>query len=192
MIKAIIFDCFGVLTADSWHEFRLSLDPALQSQASELNHRYCANSMTREEFLSSVASLTGASKEKIAGIIDNETDKNYELLNYIAELKKSGYKIGLLSNVASNYIREVLLTAAEQKLFDSFVFSYEVGMIKPDPRIYHLAREKLGVGPEQCVFVDDIERLSMAAEKTGMKAIVYRNFHQLKAELQVLLANPYN
>ena len=42
VIKAIIFDCFGVLTADQWHEFRLQLPREEQSAASELNQRFCS------------------------------------------------------------------------------------------------------------------------------------------------------
>lgn len=192
MIRAIIFDCFGVLTTDSWHEFRVGLDPSVQAKASDLNRLFCSGSIDREKFLESVARLANVTKETVADIVDNELDKNKELLRFIAELRDQGYKIGLLSNVASNWILDVFLTPQEQKLFDSFVFSFEVGMTKPDPRIYRLAADRLGVIPAQCVFIDDIDRLCQAAERVGMKTVVYQNFQQMKPQLQRLLADSDN
>lgn len=188
MIKAIIFDCFGVLTADSWHEFRVSLPADQQGEASKLNHKYCAGSIGKAEFLQSVSSLTGRPESFIASLIDNENSKNIPLLEYIGQLKQD-YKIGLLSNVASDFIQEKLLTEEEQKLFDSFILSYKYGLTKPDPEMYKLAAKKLQVKPLECVFVDDIENLAKASEAIGMKAIVYKDLPQMKHELNRILAS---
>jgi len=190
-VKAIIFDCFGVLTADSWHEFRLSLPSVIQDEASDLNLQYCAGTLDKKQFLGSVSKLTGQAVESIEHIIDNQQDKNHPLLNYIVQLKSS-YKIGLLSNVASSWIHDEFLNADEQKLFDDFVFSFQVGLTKPDLRIYKLAAKRLGVEPESCVFVDDTASYCAAAEQAGMKAVNYQNFGQMKNELSILLANPDN
>lgn len=189
MIRAIIFDCFGVLTADSWHEFRTELPIDLQGPASELNHRYCSGSISKKDFLASVAELTGQTEHVIEQVFADEKNKNYPLLGFIAELK-SDYKIGLISNVASDFIRESLLTPDEQEMFDTFVFSYEEHMIKPDPEIYKLAAERLGVRPEECVFIDDLEPLAMGAQRVGMKTIVYKNLTQMKLELDRILSLP--
>lgn len=182
MIKAIIFDCFGVLTADSWHEFRLGLPREQQGPASDLNHQYGAGVIGKEEFLKSIAELTGKPKGEISKLIDNEQSKNLPLLEYIRELKQH-YMIGLLSNVASNWIRDEFLTAEEQNLFDTFVFSFEEHITKPEARIYMIAVERLGVLPEECAYIDDIEEFALAARQVGMKAFVYKNLQQLKNEL---------
>lgn len=192
MIRAVIFDCFGVLTADTWHEFRTSLRPELQEQASELNHQYCSSNITMQKFLSSVAKLTSISEQDVEEVIDNQDGKNLRLLKYITELKQRGYKIGLISNVANNFIRERLLSPDEQQLFDTFVFSYEEGLIKPEARMYRLAAERLGVSTEECAYIDDISSLSEGARRTGMHAIVYQNFSQMKSELEELLINADN
>lgn len=189
MIRAIIFDCFGVLTADSWHEFRLSLPANVQSQASELNQQFCRGVMLKQHFLEAVAELTGLGIEQVRQVIDNENDKNHQLLSYIAVLHKS-YKIGLLSNVASNWIRERFLTPKEQALFSDMVFSYEVGLTKPNPHIYQLACQRLGVEPTETVFIDDIERYCQAAKEFDMQAVQYHNFRQFKADLSHVLDNP--
>lgn len=186
MIKAIIFDCFGVLTADAWHEFRQSLSPELQSRASEFNQLYCRGELGKNDFLGAVSKLTGKTENYVERLIDNETDKNLPLLEYIKELKNN-YKIGLLSNVASSWITDKFLTNDEQKLFDAMVFSYEAGITKPDPRIFHLVCDRLNVDPEEAVMIDDIDRYCEAAKQEGMQAIVYHNLLQLKNDLVKLI-----
>lgn len=186
MVKAIIFDCFGVLTADTWHEFRLGLPSDQQEKASDLNRQYGAGMISKPEFLNSVSELTGKSKDEISHLIDNEQSKNRALLDYIRTLKPK-YKIGLLSNVASSWIQDEFLTAEEQTLFDAYVLSFEEGITKPDPRIYHIAAERLGVLPAECIYIDDIDRNAAAAEDEGMKVLVYKDFSRFKQEISALL-----
>jgi len=188
MIKAIVFDCFGVLTTDTWRAFVDSLPKEINIQkARNLNRDYDAGFITRQEFLDGVQSLTGRHPRQVEELLDNEISKNYELLDYIRELKHS-YKIGLLSNVATNWIRDKFLTLEEQKLFDEMIFSFEVKMTKPDSQIYRLTNQRLGVRPEESILVDDIERYCEAARTQDMKAIVYKNISQLKNDLSKALS----
>jgi HAD superfamily hydrolase (TIGR01509 family) len=189
MIKALIFDCFGVLTTDSWRAFLDGLPPEADRQrARELNHQYDAGLISREEFLGQVEEATGGRPVEVERLLDNEVVKNKQLLDYIRRLKKD-HKIGLLSNIATNWIRDQFLEEAEQELFDEMILSFEVGMTKPDPRIFMLACERLRVGTHEAVLIDDIESYCEAARQEGLKAVVYRDFDQLKAELEPLLAH---
>lgn len=187
MTKAIIFDCFGVLTADTWREFVRSLPIAQQAEASHLNHLYGSAELDKQTFLHHIQELTGRQPIDIDLLLDSETSKNYYLLNYIATLKAE-YKIGMLSNIATNWIRDEFLTVEEQALFDDMVLSYEVGTTKPDPKIFEIAAERLGVEPNECVFIDDIESYAAAAETVGMHGITYKDFKQMKTELEAALA----
>lgn len=119
-------------------------------------------------------------------VFSGKIAKNTALLDYIRELKQN-YKIGMISNIASNWIRDSFLTPEEQGLFDEMIFSYEVGMTKPDRRIFLLACERLRISPEEAVMIDDIESYCEAAHGTGMKAVTYRDLEQLKTELKPLL-----
>jgi putative hydrolase of the HAD superfamily len=187
VIKAIIFDCFGVLTTDLWKEFRASLPAEQQQPAHDINHAYDAGLISETEFIKQVRELTGRNPGEVEMLPKNQTNKNIELLNFIAELRPK-YKIGMLSNIASDWVRDSFLTSDEQALFDDMVFSHEVGMTKPDPRIFEIACERLGVEPEDTVLVDDIEQYCMAAQTTGMRTIVYDNFKQLYKDLEQLLS----
>ncbi len=188
-IKAIIFDCFGVLTGDRWHEFTSQLPKGeIVDRARELNRQYCAGKLSTEEFLQAIEKLTGAKASEITKLLNNELGKNYLLLDYIKSLS-ANYKIGILSNVASGWIRDVFLTEEEQTIFSDILESFTVGVIKPDPRIFDLACKRLGVVPGEVIFVDDIETYCLAAKKLGIKTVLYQNFEQCKKEIEQLLKN---
>lgn len=187
MFKAIIFDCFGVLTTDTWREFAATLPDEEYQQARALNRSYGAAELNKAEFREAIQQLTGKLPVDIDHLLEHETTKNFHLLEYIAELKQA-YKIGLLSNVGSDWIRERFLSPEEQKLFDATIFSYEVHMIKPDPRIFTLAAKELGVSLEECILVDDVDTHCRSAQKLGLQAVQYHNFAQFKRDLEKLLA----
>lgn len=189
MVRAVIFDCFGVLTTDSWREFVAALPAAQRQRASDLNRAFGAAFISKAEFLKSIKELTGKKPTDIDKLLDSETYKNIELLQYIATLKPR-YKIGLLSNVASNWIKDRFLNAQERKLFDDFTFSYEVRMAKPDPRIFMLAAERLEASLPECILVDDVDSYCAVARELGMQTVLYKNFPQARAELDKLLGQP--
>ena len=72
------------------------------------------------------------------------------------------------------------------ELFEVVVDSAFVGMRKPEPEIYALTLERLGLPAEACVFVDDLEPNVEAAREAGMHGIVYRDTAQAIAELDAL------
>jgi epoxide hydrolase-like predicted phosphatase len=189
VIRAIIFDCFGVLTTDTWRAFVDSLPDDVDVQkARDANKAYDAGLINREEFLSQVRDVTGREPKQVEDFLDKEVAKNTALLDYIRELRARGLLIGMLSNIASDWITRSFLTAEEQELFDEMIFSYEVGMTKPDPRIFMLACERLRVGPHEAVMVDDIATYCDAATTEGLQAIVYEDLSQLKHELEHILS----
>jgi len=189
MIKAVVFDNFGVLTTDTWRAFVDSLPEGIDiGKARELNRAYDAGTISHKDFLDGVKEVTGRQPQEVESLLQSDIAKNLPLLKYIGELKQRGLKIGLLSNIATNWIRDSFLTPAEQKLFDEMILSYEVGMTKPDPRMFQLACKRLGVDASEAVLVDDISPYCDAARHTGMQAITYEDFKQAKQALEALLS----
>lgn len=189
MIKAIIFDCFGVLTTDLWKEFCATLpsDEIIQ-KAKDLNHQYDAGQISLEQFIREVNQVTGRGPEVIKKIFTNDdSEKNEKLLDYIGQLKRN-YKLGILSNVATSWVVDYFLSPEEQKLFDTMVFSFQLGYGKPDAQIYKEALKKLKVQPDEAIFIDDNDRYCEAARQLGIQAIWYQDFPQMKEELQKILA----
>ena len=73
------------------------------------------------------------------------------------------------------------------EIFEVVVDSAFVGMRKPEPEIYELTLERLGVPAETCLFVDDVEVNFEAARKAGMSAVHFRDNEQAIAEIQKAL-----
>lgn len=95
------------------------------------------------------------------------------------------YRTGLLSN-AWDDLRETLQRLGLADALDALVISAEEGLLKPDPAIYRLALERLGVTPAQAVFVDDREENIAAARALGMHGVHFVSFAQAMAELHAL------
>lgn len=186
MIKAIIFDCFGVLTGDLWKEFLASLPEGQKGKAHDLNRALDSGYLSHRDFYHQIHELTGRMPEEVEHIISAEMKKNTLLLRYIAELNQK-YKIAILSNISSNWITQHFLDSHEVKLFDSIVISVEIGVTKPDKRAFEIAAQKLGVSPHDCIMVDDSEANCQAAINVGMQAVLYDNFVDFKQQLQKLL-----
>lgn len=113
---------------------------------------------------------------------------DYDLIDRIRSLKGE-YQTALLSNAWPN-----LRTAIEKEweiddAFDVMIISAEVGIVKPDPKIYLRALEALGVKPEASVFLDDFIENIEGAQAVGMRAIHFQNPDQALAELNQLLEN---
>jgi putative hydrolase of the HAD superfamily len=90
----------------------------------------------------------------------------------IAELRRRGLRTGVIT-ICSDEVPSLWSETAFHGLFDAEVFSCSVGLRKPDPRIYHLACEQLGVAPEAALFVGDGDNDELAgAERVGMTAVL--------------------
>ncbi|MEM8858209.1 MAG: HAD-IA family hydrolase [Chloroflexota bacterium] len=106
-----------------------------------------------------------------------------ELLAYIETELKPHYKVGIISD-ANTGAREAVAPHINFDLFDSVVFSYEVGMAKPDPKIFHLALDRLRAKPEETIFIDDHRPIIDAANEIGIHGIVYTEFDSLFRSLK--------
>ncbi|MEA2246994.1 MAG: putative hydrolase of the superfamily [Solirubrobacteraceae bacterium] len=112
---------------------------------------------------------------------------NEELLSYLTELRDRGYRLALLTNNVREWEPRWRAMLPVDELFELVVDSAFEGMRKPDPAIYELTCERLGVAPEECLFVDDFERNCAAAEALGMRAVWFRDNSQAIQEMRAAL-----
>jgi putative hydrolase of the HAD superfamily len=96
----------------------------------------------------------------------------------------AGIKTAVISNSWGDGIYDGVELAG---IFDEIVISGEVGLHKPDPAIFELTCNRLGVVPSECVFVDDLRENCAAAEALGMTAILHRGADSTLPELERLL-----
>jgi len=106
---------------------------------------------------------------------------------WLKELKSRGYKLLYLSNY-SHYVMKANPEVLDfLPLLDGGVFSCDVKLIKPDPKIYETIAEKYDLVPSECVFIDDLERNINGAKNFGFHGIQFLNLKQAQEDLNKLL-----
>ena len=190
--KAVIFDLFGTLVdlpnyhenrdemadilgidrdglstawAEAMHDLMTGSVPSIESALTHICRRLGV--YPREEQIRASARLrleySRASIVPRRGVVETQ-----------AVLKEKGYKVGLISNCMEEVARFWDETPFAT-MFDAAVLSSEVGMAKPDPRIYALAAERLGVDAKDCLYVGDGSDGELSgAERAGMTAVLMR------------------
>lgn len=191
MIRAIIFDCFGVLAEDGWLPFKrkyIGDNAVLATEVSDLGKQNDYGLITNDEYFKLASKLIGVEESVLRDAVGRRVP-NLELFDFIKNELKPKYKIGLLSNANYDIIHE-LFVPEQVAVFDASELSYESQLVKPDRRAFELIAARLGVEPNECIFVDDVERYCVGAEAVGMGAIVYTDLEQAQQEILQRLAAP--
>lgn len=184
-IQAVIFDCFGVLTHDGWKQIReefFARDKDLLQHSLDIDKAVNAGMMEYDDFIAEISAMSGLSARDVR-IRINTPVPNKMLFEYIRDELKPKYKIGMLSNAANNWLDD-MFEPWQVELFDEVVLSYELGAVKPDPRMYQAIVDRLGVAFEQSLFIDDSERYIVAAQDLGMKAIWHTDTSRTIANIE--------
>jgi len=188
MIKAIIFDCFGVLAEDGWLPIKRKYvgdNKKLAEELADLGKQNEYGMVDNESYVVKMADLMGINSDELRTAMGRRVP-NEELFEFIEKELKPKYKIGLMTNANYNVLKD-LFEPGQGEVFDSSVMSFESRLIKPDKRMYDLIADRLGVESNECVYVDDQERYCFAAEDYGMQAIFYKDFEQFKERLRKVL-----
>lgn len=186
MIRGVIFDCFGVLYGGSL-ETLVSMCPADRvAELHELSVSCDRGYITTEYFFEQVSEMTGKPVDVLHAIASARHTPNQDLIDFAASLRGK-VKIGFLSNIGSGVMDTVFPLADRRRLFDAEVLSYDVHLVKPDPQIFELMAEQLGLDPSDCVMVDDLEENCRGAELAGMRAIQHQTNETTIKELMRVL-----
>ena len=203
-LRAVVFDIGGVLERvedDAWPEIwvrrwesRMGLAPGAV-RAGLARHSPPGSMLLGEVSEAQMRAMYAA----VLGLSEDQTDAmmaelwdaycgelDVALRDFAASLRPS-YKTGILSNSADGARREEQRRYGFEDLVDEIVYSHEVGLAKPDPRIYRLTEQRLGVRPEEVVFVDNVTTYVEAARKVGWTAVHHRSTAQTIAEVTRLL-----
>jgi epoxide hydrolase-like predicted phosphatase len=128
----------------------------------------------------------GAETERAAGMLARMfagMRVESSMIDIVRAARAAGIRTGLLSNSwGLDYVRD-----GWETLFDAVVISGEVGLRKPEPAIYVLAAQRLGLPPEQIVFVDDLRPNVRAAAAAGMVGVQHVDVGTTVAGLEILL-----
>src|SRR5680860_1435909 len=178
-IKAIIFDCFGVLLVAPGFDALLRDFPQYKTEINDLIVQSDYGIIPLQQFNNSIAKLIGLTLQEVRSQYWDTNVRDETVINWVRELKLLGeYKIGLLSNVGSGWLDDLLPETNGKDLFDAVVLSYDVGIIKPDPMVFELMAERLNVAPHECIMIDDRPLNIDGAERADMQGVVFGSVHQ--------------
>lgn len=191
MIKAVIFDCFGVIITDALGAICSDLGISHPEKLRQITDTLNATNhgfISREEGSMRIADVLGINLEEYRERIAQDEVKDIVLLDYITGLRKT-LKTAMLSNISNGGLSLRFTEEELQRYFDIVVASGNIGFAKPEAQAYEYVADQLGVRLDECVFLDDREEYCQGARGVGMRAIEYRNFTQAKQELESLLDN---
>ena len=196
-VKAVIFDLAGVVlltvkgTFNSLLAERLGvrLEDVVRVMSDPVNDQWDFGEIGDDEFFEHLLTELKEPLEKKAILTKFVIDDFYvdqELLTYIRELHKT-YTTALLTNFPA-HLHDYMKTAWRvDGAFDHIIASCDVKLLKPDPRMYQAALERINLKPEETVFIDDREVNVKAAEALGIKGIIYVRKEQAIKELDKIL-----
>jgi putative hydrolase of the HAD superfamily len=127
---------------------------------------------------------------RLRGLADaywRELQTNDAMVEYLGALRARGVRLALLTNNVREWEPRWRGMVPVDDLFEVVVDSAFVGMRKPEPEIFELTLERLGLPAEACVFVDDIEANCQTAEQLGMRSVWFRTTDQAIADIEAAL-----
>jgi putative hydrolase of the HAD superfamily len=197
----LILDFAGVLTSNmveviGLFEAREGLEPGTFLRAwadprgQELYRRLEAGEIDQRTWNAGFAALMGIEGDNLMGRLLYELDPAYEVLRVVKDARAAGIRTALLSNSLGRDPHDPYALYDLQGSFDVVVLSAEHGIRKPDPAIFRLTIDQLGVPANACVFADDTEANLPPARALGMEVIHALDEHETSSRLRRLLALP--
>jgi epoxide hydrolase-like predicted phosphatase len=195
VLKAIIFDVGGVLIRthsragrEKWAA-KLGLDPwefekfVFSGESGRQAQMGQKTAATHWRWLGDYFNLDEAGLAEIQADFFAGDALNKPLLEYIKRLRLAGYRTGLLSNFMDDARRLWAEVYRFIDYFDGIVISAEVGLMKPDSKIYYLAAESVGVQVTEALFVDDFAENIEGAKAVGMQTLHFTDPDAARQEL---------
>jgi len=209
-IRAVISDFGGVLTTPlltsflslqdeigvSPEHFGTALRTVTEERGSNPLFELERGEISEDEFL-------GLLDEGLAPLLDHEPhlhrfrelfigtlEPNQPMIELMRELQASGLRMAMLTNNVKEWEPHWRPMLPVDEIFETVVDSAFVGCRKPEPRIYEITLERLGLAAEQCVFVDDLLPNIEGARELGFTAVHFQDTEQASAEIRAALALP--
>ena len=187
-IKAIVFDCFGVLVPDFNKQLLASATYSARTveHINELRRQTDLGEISDSKFRQEFERITGIDYSLESRVKNAKKELNHKLLGLIKQLKPN-YKIGMLSNATAPHLKAVIKACALKDYFDLVLISSKLGAVKPEPRIFEILVKKLRVKFNKTIFIDDTKENIKSASALGIRGVLYTNPAKLKEDLRDLL-----
>ena len=197
-LKAVIFDMGGVLLqtvdplpreklAHLYGMTRLELEDLVFG--SDFSHQAEVGSISRKQYWREIAAAVGEDDKNMPEFVENffgGDNLDQQLMQFACSLKPR-YLLGLLSNAFTDARKDLGTWFGFLDIFDVSIFSYEVKVRKPNPRIFEIILDRLGVQPEEAVFIDDLSINVESSRPVGKYSIQFLSREKTLEELSALL-----
>ena len=195
MIRTVIFDLGKVIIPFDFKRGYDRMAPLCGLPAAEipgrigscdLVSRFESGQIEPEPFVEQLSTLIGmkADHELFRDIWSSIFYPDTLIPDEFVEALHRRYRLVLLSNTNAIHFPMVRENYPLLRHFDSYVLSYEVGALKPSPKIYQAAIREAQCKPEECFFTDDIEAYVEAAREEGIDAVQFQNYEQIQQALR--------
>lgn len=196
MIKNIIFDWSKVCTlngmSDPMSAFiasELHLDKKhVKSIFKSLEDPYVKGLITGDDFIKRLIGKLGVRKYdlmSLRGALVAEPEINKDIIVLLKRLKNQ-YNLILFSDSFKEMADLIIKKYSLDKLFNKMIFSHELGLRKPESKIYEKLIELTKINPDESLFIDDREVNIIVAKEHGFKTILYKDYKKLFKELNLL------
>ena len=195
-LQAVIFDYGEVLSGppDAGAHRKLLEISGVEEEPFEKSywvHRldYDADILNEQTFWHTIAHECGTrfSAEQVMQLTEQDAlmwmNLNPAMLAWLPKIKEAGFKLGILSNMPAGVLRYMLPRFPWLAQFDHLTWSCDLGLVKPDAAIYLHTVRKLGVAPDQALFIDNLEKNTAGAEAVGLHAALFADVVQLQGDL---------
>ena len=186
-IRAVLFDCFGVVLTElgsTWMK-KHNFSEERRGEWKRVAHASNLGEMSETELYRLSGRMIGKNAGELEAEWGDMVGVNLEVVEVVRMVRGAGYKVGILSN-ATRMIREYLFRFDLEKEFDGVFVSSELRVGKPDPKAYEMAADGLGVNLEECLMIDDKEKCVVGAREAGMFGLKYDEKMDLADALRMM------
>ena len=194
-INILFFDIGGILLTNGWgHESREEAAKKFGLDYWEMDdlhtfifNVYEAGSVDLDDYLDTVVfnKPRDFTREDFKHFMYEQSVELPNMLAWLKEWKKTcGFRIISINNEGKELNDYRIKKFKLHECFDAFISSCEVGVRKPDPRIFRMAMGVAQAVPQQCVYFDDRKMFALAAERLGIRAFQHTSFESTKQILE--------
>ena len=189
-VSAVVFDFGGVLITPiteaiaeiaGWHDVSMVamldvlMGPRETSTSDHPWHRAERGELPTAALPSEVVPFAEAAEISLRGdeydrLLAGVYEVHHEVIERVHELRREGYRTAMLTNCFREF-RPQLERDIDMTAFDVVIDSSEVGCRKPEPEVYRVTADRLGVAPEQILYLDDFEANLVGAREAGWRTI---------------------
>ncbi len=197
-IRAVVFDIGGVLEINPDTGWRDKWERRLHLSIKEIDERLTGmgkdgslGTCSEEEWIDSLREVTGMDQTQADEYMRDLWrwylgTLNVEMADFFVSLRPH-YQTAILSNSFVGARSREQERYHFHEMTDLIIYSHEVGLAKPDRRIYELTCERLGVRPDEMVFLDNAKSNVVAARELGIHGILFKENAQAIADIQACI-----